>query len=207
MSVASVPGMANAPTHRVILLGALDRTPASDAVVHTATSQAAMIAGAELHFLHIVAKGLTPLPERLEDARTFLDRVTNEAAARIGGAVAGHVAVGAPRQQILQLASDLEADLIVVGAHRKSTAGRWLLGSVSQAIVADAACPVLVARPKEYVHGPEIQPPCPDCLEAQRASRGATLWCSRHATRHVHGRVHHGAEVPSIGGGTAFIRT
>jgi hypothetical protein len=117
------------------------------------------------------------------------------------------VAFGRVRDQILQLASDLEADLVVVGTHRKSAAGRWLLGSVSQAIVADAPCAVLVARPKTPSTAPEILPPCPRCLEVQRASRGEELWCAEHAKRHVHGHLHHIPEVERMGGSSVLIQT
>jgi nucleotide-binding universal stress UspA family protein len=205
--------MSTVSQNRLIIIGALDRTPASDWVVHTASSMAAALPGAELHFLHVVpqpgpTEGASSLRERLQDARTFIDGVAEEIGPRVSGKVAGHIASGAPRRQILQLASDLEADLLVVGSHRKSAPGRWLLGSVSQAIVADAPCAVLVARPKEYVAGPEIEPACPKCLEVQKASHGDTLWCGQHATRHVHGRIHHMMnDAESLGGSSVFIRT
>jgi nucleotide-binding universal stress UspA family protein len=198
--------------NRVIIVGALDRSPASDSVVHTAGSLASTLSGAELHFLHVVpprssVEGSRAFDERLRDAREFVDRVVREVSPRVRGAVAAHVAAGAPRHQILQLASDLEADLVVVGSHRKSAAGRWLLGSVSRAIVSDAVCAVLVARPKEYVAGPEIAPACPACLEVQRASSGDKLWCAEHSARHAHGHIHHGRDVESTGGSSVFIRT
>jgi hypothetical protein len=87
-------------------------------------------------------------------------------------------------------------------------AGRWLLGSVSQGIANDAPCAVLVARPKEVSIGPEIQPPCHQCFDVQRASHGDKLWCAQHATRHIHGQLHMAGEAPaSLGGRSIFIRT
>jgi nucleotide-binding universal stress UspA family protein len=201
----------NAPD-RIVIVGALDRTPASDWVVHTASQLALTLGRAEVHFLHVVepptvVETAGGKAERIREARTFVDGAASRVAERFRGKVSGHVAFGRSREQILQLASDLEADLVVVGSHRKSTAGRWLLGSVSQAIVADAPCPVLVARPKTSSTAPEILPPCRQCLEVQRTSHGDRLWCTQHATRHVHGRLHHIPEIEPMGGTSVLIRT
>jgi nucleotide-binding universal stress UspA family protein len=203
--------MSNAPD-RVVIVGALDRTTASESVVHTASRLAFTLGHSELHVLHVVeppavVETAGAKAERLRDARGFIDSVAAQVSQRLRGKVSGHVAFGRAREQILQLASDLEADLVVVGSHRKSAAGRWLLGSVSQAIVADAPCAVLVARPKIPTAAPEILPPCHECLEVQRSSHGDRLWCTQHATRHVHGRLHHIPEVESTGGSSVFIRT
>ncbi len=197
---------------RVVVVAAVDQTAASDAVIYTATSLASSIAGAELHFVHVIAEpptnGLSPLPmnELLREGRTFLDRVTASASPRFGGRVVGHLGVGAPQRQILQLAADLEADLVVVGSHGKGAIARMMLGSVSQSVVNNAPCAVLVARPKEYrTDIPEIEPPCPRCLEVQRASGGEKLWCEQHSSRHPRGRLHY--ESPSsFGVGSMLLR-
>lgn len=202
--------------NRITIIGTLDRTsPADEWVIRTASALASTLPHAELHFLHVVhapkpiVDGASVLKERLQDARAFVDRVVTDAAASFQGKVSGHIAVGSAHHQILQLASDLEADLIVVGSHKKSAAGRWLLGSVSQSIVSDAPCAVLVARPKESALVPSIAPPCPDCLEVQRTTRGEKLWCARHATRHVQGQLHYAEDAgpSSLGGSSMFIRT
>jgi nucleotide-binding universal stress UspA family protein len=194
----------NTHPNRVVIIGTLDRTSTSESVIQTASALAATLPHAEVHFLHVVERAAMEA-----DARAYVDRVAAEAAGRFPAKVAGHVAVGLARREILQLASDLDADLVVVGAsHRKSPTGRWLLGSVSQSVVNDAPCAVLVARPKEWLPAPEILPPCSKCLEVQRASCGETLWCSRHATRHVRGHLHlASAPQESLGGSSVFIRT
>jgi len=95
----------------------------------------------------------------------------------------------------------------VVGTHGKKALERMLVGSVSLAVVKKAHCPVVVARPKEYVHEhvPEILPPCPKCLETQRASKGEKLWCEQHSGRHVHGQLHY--EMPKgYAAGSMLIR-
>ncbi|MGH9549038.1 MAG: universal stress protein, partial [Terriglobales bacterium] len=53
---------------------------------------------------------------------------------------------GEPRHTILELADETAADLIVLGSNCKNTLERLILGSVSQAVVNHASCPVIVAK-------------------------------------------------------------
>lgn len=54
--------------------------------------------------------------------------------------------IGSPAGEILRLAEEWQADLIVVGSHGRSTVGRFFFGSVSSKIVTQAHCTVRVAR-------------------------------------------------------------
>ena len=60
--------------------------------------------------------------------------------------VTGNVLPGSPRSIILEEAERWSADLIVVGSHGYGTWHRFLLGSVSQAVVSHAKCSVEVVR-------------------------------------------------------------
>ena len=60
--------------------------------------------------------------------------------------VSGEYVQGAPKHVILDEAKSWHADLIVVGSHGYRAWERFLLGSVSQAIVAHADCSVEVVR-------------------------------------------------------------
>lgn len=53
-----------------------------------------------------------------------------------------------PAEALCAFANDQNADLIVVGAHRRSGLGRILLGSVAESVVRRAPCDVLVVRPQ-----------------------------------------------------------
>ena len=191
---------------RTVILGAVDGTAASPYVVAAGGRFAAM-PGAELHLVHVIdAVGETRrLTEQLERGRQILEDLGRNLPESIPLML--HLAAGSPTREILQLAANLQADLIVVGAHDLSRLEKLLLGSVAEPIVRKAQCPVYVVRRKDY-HGkvvPELEPPCPDCLETQRATAGRELWCARHAQRHVHGRVHY--EVPQgFGEGSTFLR-
>jgi nucleotide-binding universal stress UspA family protein len=67
-----------------------------------------------------------------------------------GGTVAGaHLRIGVVAEEVVGLAHELEADLIVVGTWGRSVIGRALMGSVSDSVVRHARCPVVVARSQE----------------------------------------------------------
>ena len=48
---------------------------------------------------------------------------------------------------ILDLAKKAEADLLIIGARRRSPVGKFILGSVTQTLILDAEVPVLVVKP------------------------------------------------------------
>lgn len=62
--------------------------------------------------------------------------------------VTAKIVRGYPPEQIMKVAKDEAANLIAVGNLGKSGVERILLGSVSEAVVRNAPCPVLVVRGK-----------------------------------------------------------
>jgi nucleotide-binding universal stress UspA family protein len=53
---------------------------------------------------------------------------------------------GSPACEILAIAQEINADLIVVGSHGSSSAGRFFLGSISQKVLTEAQCSVRIGR-------------------------------------------------------------
>jgi nucleotide-binding universal stress UspA family protein len=51
--------------------------------------------------------------------------------------------------EVLKVADDKSATMIVVGLHRRSPLGKALMGSTAQKIMLGAECPVLSVRPVE----------------------------------------------------------
>ncbi len=54
--------------------------------------------------------------------------------------------LGDPAEMIVQLAEQEKADLIVMGTHGRSGLSRLLMGSVAEAVVRQAPCPVLTVK-------------------------------------------------------------
>jgi nucleotide-binding universal stress UspA family protein len=54
--------------------------------------------------------------------------------------------VGDPAAEIVALAREAKADLIVMGTHGRAGVGRLLLGSVAEAVLRHAPCPVLTLK-------------------------------------------------------------
>ena len=64
-----------------------------------------------------------------------------------GGTVAqAHLMMGGAAREIVHLAEDLGADLIVMGSRGRGGIRRALMGSVSDSVIRHAHCPVLVVR-------------------------------------------------------------
>lgn len=61
-----------------------------------------------------------------------------------------HARIGKAALEILELAKEVGADLIIVGSTGLTGVERMLLGSTSEHVVREARCTVEVARPKGY---------------------------------------------------------
>jgi nucleotide-binding universal stress UspA family protein len=69
-----------------------------------------------------------------------------------------HVTEGDPASEILHLADEVPADLIVMGTTGRSGIGRLLLGSVAEAVMRKARCPVLTVRGPAEIAAPQVPP-------------------------------------------------
>jgi nucleotide-binding universal stress UspA family protein len=120
--------------------------------------------------------------------------------------IRAHQRLEVPSEEIAQLAADVEADLVVVGTHGRRGFTRLMLGSVAEATVRLAPCPVLVVRPKALpVQAPAIEPPCPRCVEARRASGGKEFWCEQHREHHGQRHTYHQSDRVSSDSGMPLV--
>lgn len=74
-----------------------------------------------------------------------------------------HARIGKAAEEILGVAHDIGADLIIVGSKGLTGLERLVLGSVAEHVVREAKCTVEVARPKGYAYVPlaeviEVEP-------------------------------------------------
>jgi nucleotide-binding universal stress UspA family protein len=143
------------------ILVPIDHSTFSEAAVATVASLVRP-KGNQVHVLHVIehesvylSVGLVPhlvnetprmkIDEKA-DARALVDRAAAKLR-RAGFAAKGVVVeTGNAKSVILDYAKEWGAGLIVVGSHGLKGLGRVLMGSVSDAVVRNAACSVQVVR-------------------------------------------------------------
>jgi len=81
-----------------------------------------------------------------EEAETKLAEQVGEMGERDGEVTRAHARVGSPATEIVALAEELEAGLVVVGSRGLGGLRRALMGSVSDSVVRHTHCPVMVVR-------------------------------------------------------------
>jgi nucleotide-binding universal stress UspA family protein len=152
-----------------------------DAELATTTAAAlAKSTGSELHLVNVgvVAPALlAPLdvePARVErEVRDVLGEQARKVE-NVGGSVAqSHVRVGEAAREVVNLAEEIGTGLIAVGSRGRGKAKRMLMGSVSDAVVRHAHCPVMVVRRKPVVFPAKILLPTDGSEEAALAARTA----------------------------------
>ena len=126
----------------------------------------AEVTGSELHLVHV---GLAPtflvegapgsnreLYEQIEEESRELLRKLTWRVKVAGGNVAGsHLRMGPVDVGIVGLARKLGADLIVMGSRGHRGIRRAIEGSISDAVIRHAPCPVLVVRAHERAEAHE----------------------------------------------------
>jgi nucleotide-binding universal stress UspA family protein len=68
-----------------------------------------------------------------------------------------HARIGKPAAEILAVAKDIGADLIMIGSKGLTGVERFVLGSVAEKVVREAGCTVEVVRPKTYEPVPLLE--------------------------------------------------
>jgi nucleotide-binding universal stress UspA family protein len=121
--------------------------------------------------LHVVHVGVVPiflesypgtlgydgkLYEEIEEESRELLRKESWRVKLAGGTVAGtHLRLGEVDVEIVTLAKELGADLIVIGCRGHRGIRRAIEGSISDAVIRHAPCPVLVVRSHERAQDPK----------------------------------------------------
>lgn len=185
------------PRRHAIVVG-LDLSEYADEVLVRAMDQAGRHDRPALHVLTVVPTdhGFWRRPSDAEVAaheqeaqRTLVERVLRilddavPPERRLGWAIRLHVRRGRPADQIVELAEETRADLVVVGRFGHAGGGR--LGSVADRVVAAAECPVLVVTPPRTTTASDRQ--CPDCVQVRADSDGEQWFCPRHHTDRLPG--------------------
>lgn len=135
------------------ILAATDLTHASDEILHTA-ARLAESSGAELHVVHafdfeVHTQETTPtggFPARIQTAEHALDEQIQRAIPPGCSVASREVAIYIAHKEILLRAAQVDADLIVLGPHRKRPLMDQVLGTTAGRVVRGATVPCLVVR-------------------------------------------------------------
>lgn len=98
----------------------------------------------------------------------------NKLRARLGPGARLHAVNGEPSRAIRRLALDRGCDLLVLGTHRRPGLVRWLQGSVAEAVVHSAPCPVLVV-PRPWKAPRWVLAPVTGAAYARRGFQAAAI--------------------------------
>jgi universal stress protein A len=115
---------------------------------------------ARLTLLHVVAPILVPLPgdalvppmrqadlaDIADACRERLTRTAGDLTQNGVSAVACQVTSGVPYLEIIRVAEELHADMIVMGTHGRSGLVHLMIGSVAERVVRKAPCAVLTVK-------------------------------------------------------------
>jgi nucleotide-binding universal stress UspA family protein len=148
-------------TRRILL--ATDLSPASEGATRQAIELARDL-GATLLIVSVID------PEARVAAGAHLERMDQRRAAResaaqqvvlrgrqAGVAVSFMVWEGEPGPSIVEAAISEQVDMVVVGSHGRGQVGRLFIGSVSEHVVRNAPCPVLVVRARPQAPAGPLQ--------------------------------------------------
>lgn len=128
------------------VLVAIDQKPSSQAIID-ALVKMHWYEGTEIHVITVRAEPSAVADPHAEAVACEIEEL----------AVALHDAlpdcqvsflpvVGEPKAAIIETAAQIQADMIVLGSNCKNTMERLLIGSVSQAVLNSAHCPVIIAK-------------------------------------------------------------
>jgi nucleotide-binding universal stress UspA family protein len=149
-------------SHHVQVVVAYDFSPSAELALQRAVDVACR---APQHVLHVIAAidprhGLAVKATRHPDylyAGQIQELLVDHVKQVLGGRPSHggveffvHARIGHPADQILALAREVGADLVFIGSHGLTGVERVLIGSVSERVVREAQCPVMVARQKAY---------------------------------------------------------
>ena len=131
------------------VLIAIDSSPCSQRVLDEASARPWPL-DTNFFVLNVVDfQRFSRFPAMIDDARCEAMQLVNSGAEQLlhaGHQALAEVRMGFPRKVISECAKELQADLIMVGSHGRSAIGRFLLGSVAQAVLRTALCPVEIVR-------------------------------------------------------------
>jgi nucleotide-binding universal stress UspA family protein len=149
VSAKCIASDAEHPPKMARILVAFDGSPAAERAAYKGASLARGF-GASLHLYHGVVQVAMHNSAVAEANRQELQRATEEmraVAAKLEGLEVQvevrevHASTG-----IVEYADEIASDLVIIGSHGKKGLARWMIGSVTEQVLHEAHCPVLVTH-------------------------------------------------------------
>jgi nucleotide-binding universal stress UspA family protein len=107
----------------------------------------------------VVSGELVAIPPRSPDVwRRLQEQLANLRSPDPTVSVEHYLKEGDPATEILRLAQETKADVIVLGTHGRTGFGRLLAGSVAEQVVRRAPCPVVTAKMPQPAASPRGRP-------------------------------------------------
>lgn len=123
----------------------------ASALAEKTAAEILLLRATHSHTLH----GVDPRERQqgaIDEAQEYLDAIMGRLSTR-RLSCASVVRSGSPAECIIESARTRRADLIVMASHGRTGPGRWIFGSVSEAVVAGSQVPVLVQRSWQPLFG------------------------------------------------------
>ncbi len=135
------------------ILVPVDGSPPAIAALEHAVALAQDCASTTIDVLHVDAPdefevgSMSPLaPSAREDVKKAMDAAVQQASEMLGDRIARKYVSGDPIRRILEVASEGDYQLIVMGTHGRVGRLHVILGSVAEGVIRAAPCPVLTVR-------------------------------------------------------------
>lgn len=164
--------------YRIVI--ALDLSEYAEIVLEHALDQAARHQSPDLHFLHVLEPGSERV--RVDSAEGALGRLALQGLESFGQGGDNwrarlHIRAGKAHDEIVALATEIDADLIVLGrfgSHRRL----GTLGSTAHRVLEDAPCATLAVT---LVNREVEAPQCPECVRVRAETDGESWFCTFHS--------------------------
>jgi nucleotide-binding universal stress UspA family protein len=182
----------------VVVVG-YDFSELAEEAARVAGNIASSTSRAELHIVHVTPPPAImselgpafPIEQSLQQAREEVAKLVERLALPERVTVTTRVLVGSPEAVLPAVASEVEANLVVVGTHGRKGLQRMLLRSVAEAVTRRAPCSVLTVRPHRPTARESIEPPCPDCVCVQKETGDSRALCDHHQRHHPKAHTHY----------------
>jgi nucleotide-binding universal stress UspA family protein len=182
----------------LVLVVGIDYTEGSADAIREAVSLARRGTAGQVHVVHVLSESEGHVrrhpdedAEQIGEDTRKLHEFARAAGASVQqseqdppGNIGVHVRLGDPVKELHRAAVQLDADMIFIGPHSHGLFKHRAAGGTARRIIEQAHCPVVVARRKSYdalEQVPEIEPPCPDCVQVRHRSGGQQWWCEMHS--------------------------